>query len=152
MEQMDDVRTADPEKLQAVDETKAVLEQLPIGQWTIATRGRYRTATNRLSHVRLPIPGTIVTADDIENRKPAPYSYLLAAERLGVAPDDCVVVEDAPARIEGALRAGAFVIGIATPSPPAVLAGGNVVVQHPSDVQVVSCDDGSLYVERKEDR
>lgn len=144
--EMSDVMTAAPEKLRAFDETNALLDQLPEDRWTIATSGRYRTATNRLSHVGLPIPETIVTADDVENGKPAPDSYLLAAERLGVAPEDCVVLEDAPAGIEGARQAGTFVIGVATTSAPAALSDADVVVHSVSDLNVDVRQDGRLQV------
>lgn len=55
---------------------------------------------------------TLVTAEDVVVAKPDPAVYLLAAERLGAAPDRCVVVEDAPAGIEGARRAGMKSVGI----------------------------------------
>jgi HAD superfamily hydrolase (TIGR01509 family) len=48
----------------------------------------------------------IVTAFDVKHGKPAPDLFLLAAERIGVAPADCVVFEDSPLGIEAAKRAG----------------------------------------------
>ncbi len=48
----------------------------------------------------------ITCADDVRHGKPEPDVFLLAAERLGVAPADCVVYEDAPAGLEAARRAG----------------------------------------------
>lgn len=135
-EKMSDVMTAAPEKLRAFDGAKTLLDRLPEERWTIATSGRYRTATNRLSHVGLPIPDEIVTADDIDNGKPAPDSYLLAAERLGVDPSDCVVLEDAPAGVEGALQAGAFVIGVATMIDPAALSAADAVLRRIGDLRV----------------
>jgi HAD superfamily hydrolase (TIGR01509 family) len=45
--------------------------------------------------------------------KPAPDIYLLAAERLGAAPADCIVIEDSPAGAAAALGAGMRVIGYA---------------------------------------
>jgi HAD superfamily hydrolase (TIGR01509 family) len=47
-----------------------------------------------------------VTGDEVEHGKPAPDLFLLAAERLGVPPESCVVFEDAPAGLEAAARAG----------------------------------------------
>ena len=47
-----------------------------------------------------------VTGDEVQFGKPAPDLFLLAAERLGVAPQSCVVFEDAPAGLEAAARAG----------------------------------------------
>ncbi len=48
----------------------------------------------------------IVGGDDVEHGKPAPDLFLLAAEHLGVAPSDCVVLEDSGAGIRAAHRAG----------------------------------------------
>jgi HAD superfamily hydrolase (TIGR01509 family) len=47
-----------------------------------------------------------VTGDEVACGKPAPDLFLLAAERLGVPPESCVVFEDAPAGLEAAARAG----------------------------------------------
>jgi HAD superfamily hydrolase (TIGR01509 family) len=55
----------------------------------------------------------IVSAEDVPRGKPAPDVYLAAAARLGARPDCCVVVEDAPAGIEAAHRAGMRSIGVA---------------------------------------
>ena len=49
---------------------------------------------------------TIVGADDYKNSKPAPDGYLLAAARLGVAPEDCLVFEDTDLGIQAADAAG----------------------------------------------
>ena len=54
----------------------------------------------------------IVSAEDVHRGKPDPEVYLLAAERLGVAPSRCIVVEDAVAGIEGARAAGMRSIGV----------------------------------------
>lgn len=53
----------------------------------------------------------VYSATMVENGKPAPDLFLLAAERLGVAPKDCVVIEDSPAGIMAAKAAGMRVIG-----------------------------------------
>ena len=48
----------------------------------------------------------IVSADDVEYSKPDPETYLKAAALLQIAPDDCLVFEDAPKGVEAALNAG----------------------------------------------
>jgi len=58
--------------------------------------------------------GAVVTAEDVARGKPDPAPFLTAAQRLGVAPNRCVVVEDAPAGIEAARRAGMACIGLLT--------------------------------------
>lgn len=61
--------------------------------------------------------GAIVGGEDVVACKPDPEVFLLAAERLGVPSSSCVVVEDAPAGIEGAKRASMRSIGLLTSHP-----------------------------------
>ena len=55
---------------------------------------------------------SVIGADDVENGKPAPDMFLLAAKRLGVRPDDCIVYEDGEPGIVGAHRAGMRVVDV----------------------------------------
>lgn len=57
-----------------------------------------------------------IAAEDYTRSKPSPEPYLLAAERLGVAPGRCLVFEDSAAGIEAALAAGATVIAVGAPA------------------------------------
>jgi len=54
----------------------------------------------------------IVSAEDVQKGKPDPEVYLKAASRVGASPENCIVVEDAAAGIEGARRAGMRSIGV----------------------------------------
>lgn len=56
----------------------------------------------------------VVCGDDVTNGKPAPDVFLLAAKKLGLAPSDCLVIEDAHVGIEAAHRAGMKVLAVAT--------------------------------------
>jgi beta-phosphoglucomutase family hydrolase len=58
---------------------------------------------------------TLVCAGDYAHGKPSPEPFLLAAERLGVAPQDCLVFEDAEAGIQSATAAGMPSVRIAPP-------------------------------------
>lgn len=63
---------------------------------------------------------TIVTGDMIQNGKPAPDIYLLAAERLGVDPAECVGVEDSPNGVRSIHAAGmraVMIPDLVEPSP-----------------------------------
>ena len=55
---------------------------------------------------------TIVTGNDVAEPKPSPEPYLLAAARLGVRPDRCLVFEDTDIGIESARRAGMAVLRV----------------------------------------
>ena len=59
----------------------------------------------------------LVTSDQVADGKPAPDSYLLAAERLGLDPADCLVLEDAPAGVAAGRAAGATVWAVTTTHP-----------------------------------
>ncbi len=59
----------------------------------------------------------IVDGMQVENPKPHPDVYLKAADELMVHAGDCIILEDSPAGVEAARRAGARVIGVETHSP-----------------------------------
>lgn len=84
--------------------------------FAVVTSGSLRLATHRLTYVGLPIPSVLITAEKVVEGKPAPEGYLKAAEALGLKPQECVVLEDSPAGIEAARRAGMTVIGVAVKS------------------------------------
>ncbi len=69
----------------------------------------------------------VVTAEDVERRKPDPALFLRAAEKLGVAPAACTVVEDAVNGIVAAKAAGMRCVAVATSFPPAELSRADVV-------------------------
>ena len=56
----------------------------------------------------------IATGPEVEEGKPAPDIFLLAAQRLGVQPHKCLVFEDSPAGIEAAQRAGCHCVALST--------------------------------------
>lgn len=74
--------------------------------------------------------GAEVTAEDVHRGKPDPQVYQLAAQRLGVQPEFCIVFEDAVAGIEAGRRAGMTTVGLATTRLGAELtaAGADMVV------------------------
>ncbi|MGA8730769.1 MAG: HAD family phosphatase [Terracidiphilus sp.] len=59
---------------------------------------------------------TIVSAEDYANGKPAPDAFLLAAQRLGIAPEDCLVFEDTELGIQAATAAGMASVRVPIPS------------------------------------
>jgi beta-phosphoglucomutase len=72
----------------------------------------------------------VVSAEDVTLGKPDPQVFLTAASRLGSAPAQSIVVEDAPAGIEAARRAGMPSIGVSRTGP-----------RLPSDLAVASLAD-----------
>lgn len=54
----------------------------------------------------------VVTIDDVENGKPSPDIFLLAAKKLGVAPEECLVIEDGRSGMQAAKSAGMRCVGL----------------------------------------
>ncbi len=71
----------------------------------------------------------VVCGDDVINGKPAPDVFLLAASKLGLGPDECLVIEDAHAGIEAAIAAGMRVLAVATTNPLADLHRATAAVE-----------------------
>ena len=73
----------------------------------VATSTRNPLATTKLQAAGLlDWFDAICTSSDVAQAKPAPDVYLLAAQRLGVAPEQCLVLEDSPTGVRAALAAG----------------------------------------------
>lgn len=73
----------------------------------------------------------VVTADDVRQLKPAPDMYLLAVERLGLLPAHCIAMEDSPAGVAAARKAGLYVLGLTTSQPAGVLAEAHEIFPRP---------------------
>ena len=96
---------------------------LALPRVAIATSCTAPLARARLAAAGLPVPDVLVTADEVAHGKPAPDPYLLAAERLGVDPAACVVLEDAPAGIAAGRAAGMTVWAVTTTHEAGALEG-----------------------------
>ncbi len=80
----------------------------------------------------------IVAEEDVRAGKPDPEGFLLAAERLGASPPECVVIEDAPAGVAAAKRAGMRCVGLASSHPREALAEADLVVDSLTEEAVAS--------------
>jgi HAD superfamily hydrolase (TIGR01509 family) len=65
----------------------------------------------------------IFSSQDVGRGKPAPDLFLYAAERMGISPERCVVVEDSPLGVQAAVAAGMDVYGFTAMTPAEKLAG-----------------------------
>ena len=79
----------------------------------IATGGSVERLGKTLYHSGLEayFKGRAFSAEQVRRGKPAPDIFLYAAEQIGVAAEDCVVIEDSPHGVEGAVAAGMKAIG-----------------------------------------
>jgi beta-phosphoglucomutase family hydrolase len=80
----------------------------------------------------------IVAADDVTEGKPGPQCFLLAARRLGIEPESCVVIEDAVTGVVAARRAGMRCIAVTTTHPRTSLMEADLVVD---TLELVTVDD-----------
>lgn len=127
---------ADTEGLLVYEGAHRLLTTLPATAHAIATSGTLDVASARLAFAGLPTPAVFVTSDDVQRGKPNPDPYLLAAARLGIPANRCLVFEDAPAGIEAGLAAGARVIAVASTHHKAELSRATAIVDRLADVQL----------------
>ena len=100
----------------------------------IATSCFAPLALARIRAAGLRVPEVLVTGDETARGKPAPEPFLLAAERLGADPADCLVLEDAPAGVAAARAAGMTVWAVTTTHPAAELDGAERISAHVGDL------------------
>jgi len=117
-----------------IEGVAALLETLPPQRWAVVTSGTRALAHARLRACSLPIPEAFVGAEDVQKGKPDPECYLRGAKLLGVGPDRCVVIEDAPSGIAAGRAAGAAVIAVTTTRPASELSGANAVTETIGDL------------------
>lgn len=87
---------------------------LPPDRWAVVTSAPHGLAHMRIAAAGFPTPPTVIGAEDVTHGKPDPEPFLVGAARLGVAPADCLVVEDTRPGLDAARAAGMTAIGIAT--------------------------------------
>lgn len=80
----------------------------------IASSADLRKVQGNLAEIGLPPErfDAVITGEDVIHKKPAPDIFLLAAQRLGLPPVDCLVVEDAVSGVAAAKAAGCRCLGI----------------------------------------
>ena len=102
----------DKEGVTALPGALDLLRSLPCDRFAIVTSATTPLANARLGYAGLPVPPSLVSADDVVDGKPSPEPYLKGAALLGVAPADCIVFEDTPAGISSGHAAGMRVIAL----------------------------------------
>jgi len=139
------------EGVREIPGARELVQSLPSARWAVVTSGTRAVAEFRLRHARVPVPAVMICADEIERGKPDPQGYLRAASRLAFAPDECIVVEDAPPGIDAAHAAGMRVIAVATTYPSSELRAADAVVPALTDMHV-ALDPGGSWMNIRLDR
>jgi mannitol-1-/sugar-/sorbitol-6-phosphatase len=116
-DRIEEIEIADVEGILVLPGAAEALAALPAGRAAIVTSCTAPLAAARIGATGLQAPAVIVTADQVPVGKPDPAPYLLAAQKLGVDPADCLVVEDAPAGLASGRAAGCFRLAVSTTHP-----------------------------------
>ncbi len=135
-----EIEESDTEGVVALPGAADALEALG-GRGAIATSATRNLAVARLEAAGVGIPDVLVTADDVTRGKPDPEPYVLAAQRVGADPAQCLVVEDAPSGLTAGRAAGCATLGVVSTHQAHDL-DADLVVADLSHVEFVVGTDG----------
>ncbi|TCQ74379.1 sugar-phosphatase [Raoultella ornithinolytica] len=145
------VEAQDTDGITALPGAVALLTQLDSAgiPWAIVTSGSVPVAHARHRAGGLPDAKIFVTAERVKHGKPAPDAYLLGAELLGLAPQACAVVEDAPAGLLSGLSAGCRTIAVNVPADAPRLDEADFVLTSLEELEIIRQPDGNVSVTLK---
>ncbi|MEK0248967.1 sugar phosphatase [Raoultella sp. BAC10a-01-01] len=148
---LETVEAQDTDGITALPGAVALLTQLDNAgiPWAIVTSGSVPVAHARHRAGGLPEAKIFVTAERVRHGKPAPDAYLLGAELLGLVPQECAVVEDAPAGLLSGLSAGCRTIAVNVPADAPRLDEADFVLTSLEDLIIVRQPDGNVSVTLK---
>jgi sugar-phosphatase len=125
-----------------------LLSSIPAERWAIVTSCTRPLAEVRIRAAGLPIPKLFLTSTDVTNGKPHPEPYLKAALRLGMEPNQCVVVEDVPAGIRSGKSAHMRVVAMRTTVRDSLLkeAGADWVLNNCGSISIANVDSSGMLL------
>jgi sugar-phosphatase len=138
---LEDMEVEDKEGLQILHGVKPILEALPEKYWTVVTSATDRLARARMAYGGIPVPARMITADMVEKGKPDPEPYRRGAELLGLAPADCLVIEDSASGAKAGHAAGCKVLATLFSHSLESLSAADWIVNSLEDVRVRVVDD-----------
>ncbi len=130
-------REAAREALQELPGAKALVEALAADGFLLAVGSSGPRANVEMALEILGVRGrfaAISSLEDVSEGKPHPEVFLKAAEKLGLPPARCVVLEDAPQGVEAGRRAGCKTVAVTSTRAAAELADADLVVDALSEV------------------
>jgi len=133
---IEDLEVADNKELEVLEGVTSILRLVPQKFWTIVTSATERLARSRLAFAGVPVPEHIVTADVVANGKPHPEPYLKGAQILGLAPADCIVIEDSPSGSKAGHAAGCKVLATTFSHRVDQLAAADWIVESLAQVNI----------------
>ncbi len=143
---LEDYDAEDHSTLIVLPGVENLLASLPADRWTIVTSATVRLLQGRLGYAKLPMPAALVSADKVANGKPHPEPYLTGAKLLGLAPADCLVIEDSPAGVASGKAAGCKVLAVLSSHSQSELNGADWYVASLEQVTAVPQLDGTLGI------
>ena len=78
----------------------------------------------------------VITAKEVQKGKPEPDVFLIAAKALNVAPENCIVIEDAPVGIQAAKAAGMNCIALTTTHVKEELNGAQIISKNLTEISI----------------
>jgi sugar-phosphatase len=139
---VEDMEIEDTGDLRVLPGAKALLGQLPVERWAIVTSATRRLMLGRLAAAGLPVPERLISGDMVERGKPDPEPYRRGAALLGIKPEDCVVVEDAPSGVGAGIAAGCRVLGVLGTHEAAELSQASWLVESLEGIAVTVVGEG----------
>jgi mannitol-1-/sugar-/sorbitol-6-phosphatase len=139
---IEDMEIEDTGDLKVLPGAKSLLEHLPPERWAIVTSATHRLMVGRLAAAGLPVPERLISGDMVMRGKPDPEPYRRGAELLGLRPEDCVVVEDAPSGVGAGIAAGCRVLGVMGTHDISELRAATWIVESLEDIAVTVVADG----------
>lgn len=135
--ELERIEAGDLEGVLEAEGARRLLSALPPEAWNVVTSGTRLLARSRMEHVGLTLPERAVTADGVQRGKPHPEPYLRGAKILGVLPEACVAIEDAPSGVRAAKAASMRVVAVATTHRRADLREADAVVETLAKIDAV---------------
>lgn len=146
-ERLEQLEVGDVDDIVLLPGAARALDDIDAGRSAIVTSCTAPLAAARIAAAGVRSPAVVVTASDVEVGKPDPAPFLLAAQRLGVDPARCLVVEDAVSGIVAARAAGMATLAVTTTYDAEVL-DADVVVPDLDAVRFARRPDGIQVTRR----
>jgi sugar-phosphatase len=139
---IEDMEMEDTGDLTVLPGAKSLLARLPQERWAIVSSATTRLLRGRLAAAGLPVPARLISGDMVVRGKPDPEPYRRGAELLGLTPEECVVVEDAPSGIGAGVAAGCRVLGVMGTHDVSELGEATWIVETLKEIAMTVVGDG----------
>ncbi|HEY8755883.1 MAG TPA: HAD-IA family hydrolase [Candidatus Dormibacteraeota bacterium] len=135
--QMEELDRTDVAGVVALPGARRLLTAVPRHRLALVTSGTRAQVAPRLAAAGLPAVGNFVGGEDVARGKPAPDPYVRGAQLLGLRPDECLAVEDAPPGVMSARGAGCPTLAVLTTHSRAELAAATLIAKDLAAITVV---------------